>query len=727
MGYTGRRVVIPAGQGGVTSDQNPTRIQPGQLIDGDGLLNDDGVARKEPGAELVDTTGLAGSPSIMATLGSAQAWDAIMSAHGVTGVPARTAQVTNSSTASGTTITATITNTINVGQVLAVAVAGIAVSSAVPTTVTDTKGNTYTRIGTQVNATVNAALFIATLTVQLVNGDVLTATFGGTMTARGIAVDSFSNTTGTANNSGTAADAGTAVTVTTGSLTVAPFLVIAAVANKVSSGAVTLTPSGSTSSGSRVETSAIDVGLLYRYESSTAIKTIIALQDWRPVAGTQRYVSAALDGGIYSDKASANDLDATTLVAAATLSTTARPGQFVNGGSEAAASNRKLFYFNGTNAPYVLSGDGATMSALANPNTDWSGSNQPSAACAHANRLAALGNANAPHRLYLSLRTDHEDFRTASGALTFEVYPGIGTRLAALCDYQGLLWLWKYPFGLFWLDDSDTDTANWALQQRSSAVGCANSPHAVLPVENDVMFLAADGSFHLLSNTREGGAVLDSDLSSLLRIDKWVRDHVNLARLSQVVSVWYPHKKLAIWGVPSTGSTNNDLVLYFNFRDVARGGAVQFTYSTRDNIDALALRLESDTIERPMLAEAGFVYLMDRTTRRKGAGAYTGSYQTPHLDLRDGDPRLAQRKKNFESLTLVQNPTSTAYDLTVGVYLDRTLTETLTFSTANRRQRLPLHGSGYEISLAVSNGDLDGDFQVVEHVIGFRDSDEGAI
>jgi len=155
---------------------------------------------------------------------------------------------------------------------------------------------------------------------------------------------------------------------------------------------------------------------------------------------------------------------------------------------------------NGYNVVQVLSGTGVTTSDISAPPADWTGTSQPIAGVVHNGRLWGWGNLNDPHRIYGSLTSDHEDFTTDS--LTMSVFPGVGQKLVAGVTTQGRLFLWKFPRGLFWLDDADITVSNWLLRQKSIALGAADSPYAVLPIDDDVLWLSAEGRFHVLSRSR---------------------------------------------------------------------------------------------------------------------------------------------------------------------------------------------------------------------------------
>lgn len=426
----------------------------------------------------------------------------------------------------------------------------------------------------------------------------------------------------------------------------------------------------------------------------------------------QRLVSATDNGNIYIE-INAN-LDNSNPVTALTKSLT--PGRFVQAGKEAAALPRKLFYFSGRDPVKVINGSTFAGATITNPPTDWTGANQPVNGGTHEARLLAWGNENDPHRVYISSPDDHENFLGA-GAINFRVDSGVGHKVWCGTDFNGIFFFWKHPRGIFYLCDQSPVPTDWCIRPKSAAIGCAPSPYAVLPLDDDVLFMAADGSFHLLSAVQELGGTRTSDLSYALGLSKWLRDNINITRLDLIQSTYYQHKKLALFAVPATGSLTNNLVLKFDFGGVQNGEPVKFSYSRRDPASALAQRRDSGGTERPITGEVQYVYLREQAARTKDGGGYVGTFQTPHLDVAHADSALRGKRKKFEELELVMEPVA-AGTLTVQVYVDQALKNTLTFDATKRRARKHLNvGDGYTISLKVTNSANNEDFQVLAAIV----------
>lgn len=428
----------------------------------------------------------------------------------------------------------------------------------------------------------------------------------------------------------------------------------------------------------------------------------------------QRLISATDNGNIYIEVN--GNLDAFNPVTGLIPSLT--PGRFVPFGKESASLPRKLAYFTGRNAVQVIEAATFTGAALALPPTDWTGTNQPVNGTVHENRLVAWGNENDPHRIYISDPDNQEAFTTAAGT-NMRVASDLGDRIWCGISFNGILWMWKYPIGICYLCDNSPSPGDWCIRVKSTAVGCAPSPYAALPMDDDVLFMAADGSFHLLSAVQEMGGTRSSDLSYALGLSQWLRDNVNLSRLDLISSAWYQHKKLALFTVPGTGSLTNSLTLKFDFGDTAAGGPVKFSYSRRDLAGAIATRRQVDTVPTPITGEGPFVYLLEQEARSKDGAGYTSTFQTPHLDLAWVDPKLRNVRKRFEWLEFVFEPVA-AGTLTAQVYVDQVLKQTLSYNATKRRQRLKLNvGDGYTISIKGTNSVLNEDYKALAALIWY--------
>jgi hypothetical protein len=456
--------------------------------------------------------------------------------------------------------------------------------------------------------------------------------------------------------------------------------------------------------------------------------TVLGGWDWWPTDGVQRMIVALSDGTLKKD--SGSGAFGVTLVSGLTMTDVVPV--FVEGGKEAAAGNRKLFTFTGKNAVQVLSADGATTTALATPPADWAAANQPSFGFSHEGRLWGGGNLNDPHRLYASLTTNHEDFTTTP--LSLSIYPGEGERLVGAISFKGLIVAWKFPVGIYIVDTTDPTVANWKIKRLTGTVGGV-SPLGACVTDNDIVFVDATANFHLLSAVQEFGDAGNSNISKALDVYSFIQDNFNLARLRFIRSVYYAAKRELHFAVAGAGATVNTVrfVLDFNRSDMMR-----FRYSDRDTCESLWLRKDSTTLVPRLTSgdNAGFVWNMDQAVKSKGGVAYSGAFQTPHLDFAWVDPRFATVRKIGQFLEIVVEPTGN-WNLIVSVFWDGTLVQTVTFNMGvsgavlgtfvlgtdklagsqilNRKKRIV--GSGRRLSLAASNAGIGEDFSVGQFIL----------
>lgn len=418
-----------------------------------------------------------------------------------------------------------------------------------------------------------------------------------------------------------------------------------------------------------------------------------------------------------------------------------RRGRFVVGGKENAALPRKLFYFNGVDPVQVLPGDSTTAAPIAKPAADWGttqdASKQPINGIVHADCLWAFGNLNDPHRVYASTPDNHEDFTTtaapAQPSINFRIASNVGQRLYGAAQFQGVLYLWKYPEGLFYVDDTPSDRLQWTYRIRSMALGCAPSPYAVLATDDDVIFCDSQGHFHLLSAVATLGGTRDSDITRALGLHVWTDQNVNVATLDRLVSVYDGDTKTAWFGLQSLQATgaggNNDLVIRWDFSLVASGGPLRMTTARCWTPNALCLKRRGFTGHRNVLiAETGNAWFLQQSQygERINRDVINGVDQSmgiattvtlPELDYGDTAPPARPRRKAFRAMELIAQQTNNDnHPVTATVMVDGVYRQTLRYPQGiNRRRLQPLQcGDGYAITTSVqTDGSVVGDVPLI--------------
>lgn len=469
-----------------------------------------------------------------------------------------------------------------------------------------------------------------------------------------------------------------------------------------------------------------------KYNGSALVGTpqVLGGHDWFPAEGVQRSVILTDAGDLLKDDGAGSY--GTTLKSGLTVSSILPV--FVEGGKEAAASNRKLFIFTQKNAVQVLSADGATTSDIATPPADWSGASQPRFGLNHEDRIWGGGNSNDPHRLYYSDTVDHEDF-TGGVSGQISIFPGEGEYLVQAVSFIGLIVCWKYPRGIYVVDTTPVSVSDWKVSRMSANLGGA-SEHCAVAVDNDILFVDPTMDFHLISTVTEFGNLGSNNLSNIYNYSEFLRDNANLAQVKKIYGAYYVAKREAHFGVAQTGGSINGARIVVDFNSPQ---GPRFRFSTRDIAISLWVKQDSDGTDRLTMGDdRGFVWDLDQDTRSQDGIGYTGKFQTPHLDFGHLEPTLAAVNKNYSFLELVVEPTGN-HNLNVDIIIDDNLSETVTFnmgtngatlgsfvlgtdklsgaSILNKKRRIV--GSGRRISLVGRNNGAAQDFSVSKFLVHF--------
>lgn len=434
--------------------------------------------------------------------------------------------------------------------------------------------------------------------------------------------------------------------------------------------------------------------------------------DWWPTASTQRRVIATDDGNLYKDDMTG--AFATNLATGLTINTKT---QMVEAGAELAGNNRKLFIFNGADAVQVLDADAATTAGISGGAAEWSGINHPSFGFLFRNALIAGGAANDGHRIYGSQTSDHETM-TAGDSYTVNVYPGEGQRLVSGIAAMGRAYLFKYPTGIYWMNDVDASAANWYVQPATRQFGVANTPHAVTQVDDGtVAFISNTGNIVLMQETAGAlSGVQFIDLTKTLNLRTYLKNNFNLARLPFTQVRWYEDKNQLHVLMADQSSLTEDrrLVLDFNEENT------RVSVVTKDTNSSIWMELDSDNIGRPIAGDnVGFVRKLDQISRTVDGTAYSTTLQTVPTDFSDINPEY-MAKKLFYRLHLEYEP-QTNYDLPVEIIVDGKSMGTVQFNQGGagavfpfmldatlggdelKRRSRDIAGEGFYFSLRISD------------------------
>jgi len=442
--------------------------------------------------------------------------------------------------------------------------------------------------------------------------------------------------------------------------------------------------------------------------------SIVAGFDYFPVPSTQRRVIATSDGRLFKDDMSG------------TFATTLKTGlgadkivQMIEGGAEVSGNNKKLFICNGNDPVQILSGDAATTVNIgANKPADWTATNQPTFLFKFRNTLAGGGNVNDPYRVYISSATDQEDFRAISGGLSLSIFPGEGQRLVAGITALGKGYLWKYPNGIYFIDDDDNSSTNWVIKRLTGEYGAAPTPHSVVQIDQGtIAFLSSAGDVILMQETPgQLTGVEFVNLTKTLNLRTFMKANFDLARLDKSQLRWYPDKLQLHVLLSSINSGKEDRRLILDFADEK----TRVHVSTKDTNESIWMELDAATrVERPIIGDnIGFVRKIDQSSRTlEGATAYTMSLETVASDFSDVNPAYSV-KKLFYRLHLEYEISGNA-DVAIQVLVDGHDKGTVTFNQAAggsvlpfqldqflsgneiRRRSRDIAGEGYYVALRI--------------------------
>lgn len=464
---------------------------------------------------------------------------------------------------------------------------------------------------------------------------------------------------------------------------------------------------------------AFGTGSLLEKEGGSAAVTPAALGaevlagiDWWPTPSIQRDVVVLADGTIRKD----DGVSGTFATTAKTGLTAGRVTLIVEGGQESAGASRKLFFLNGADAVQVLAGDGVTTAAIAKPPADWTGTHQPTFMLNFRGVMIAGGNDNVLHQIYGSLGTDQEDFQSL-GTWTLPVYPGKGQKLVAATMAFGRAYLFKYPNGIYWINDSASAVSGWFCQPASQQFGSAPTPHCVAQIDESVIaFVSNTGSIVLM---QEAPATLSGvtmvDLTKVLNLRQIILENFDLSKLDQVQARWYDERKQLHVTYVSLGSSVADRRLVVDFNQER----TRIEITDKDENTALWLRQDASNIPRPWIGDSGgTVWKLDQTDRLVGHAPYALRVTTVATDFSDVRADYAGLKElerlhveydaqgsfpiHVETIVDGKSKGTVDFDMSGGsAEMPLTMPATLSLDNLRRRSR-SIVGEGYYVQFVIT-------------------------
>lgn len=339
------------------------------------------------------------------------------------------------------------------------------------------------------------------------------------------------------------------------------------------------------------------------------------------------------------------------------------------GGAENVGNPKKLFIYSGYSPVQVISGDSAVRHNLQKPPVDWSGTYQPIAGIIHRNLHMVWGNLNSPHTVYVSSAIDHEDFTTL--VLDYQVYPGEAEGIVDAIEFRGVLYLVKYPFGVYYLNESDVSPSNWFFQKLTFEFG-GSCPKCMASTTDDVLIANSIGSVTSLKAALIFGDVTTADVMHQISIRNSSVVETNPGGHYRRNMIYYAFKKLAKVAFQAADSQTPNKILNLDFKKLNQPPLA--SWSTKDKPNSLGLIKDVNKVSRPAYgADDGFLYVMDSPTYWVGtvpngvtssssiATDYFMDVMTGYMDLSAMDQALQAQignlNKIFERIEIEYIPT----------------------------------------------------------------------
>lgn len=412
------------------------------------------------------------------------------------------------------------------------------------------------------------------------------------------------------------------------------------------------------------------------------------------------------------------------------LNTLGNPYWVVN----TAANTFQVSTFQGGSAVNITSnGTGTTTVHRSTQALDWmDDAFSPRWGFMHRSRMI-VGGATAPHAVYTSALNNHSDFLN-SGTLYDEVYPGEGEMIVGGISWRERAYLFKYPAGIYRLDDSSLDTADWGWKRVSRYVG-AVSHASIVEADDEVYFVSPDGFIHTLSSVQEYGDVQSSAVKGL-EIGPYIRTYTDFSKLPltqtsawvnypTIKATYYAKKKKVFFAfspnpnVPSgRGFPVNKVLLGIDLHRSNPGGGLreyQPFVSTRDECESLAIYRDPGTAEQVLLAGAsnGFIYKLDQSARSKDSAGYMARFETKAFRPYNND-----QNANMKELEVVFADGSSQNEVVIKVYLNGTLATTKTLTDSNRFMRL--YGDAITVKIVGENDTINSSFSIAKIIVRFK-------
>lgn len=320
----------------------------------------------------------------------------------------------------------------------------------------------------------------------------------------------------------------------------------------------------------------------------------------------------------------------------------------------------------------------------------------------HRGRMYVGGGDALPYTVYVSVLDNHNDYLN-SGTLLFQIYPGEGDLCVGGISWRNKAYIFKFPYGVYVLDDSSTDTSQWGWKRISKYVG-AISQASIVEADDEVYFVSPDGYIHALSAVQESGDVRSSAVKGI-EIGPYLRENTDFSRVPTATwsgfraypvpqGIYSPVKRRLYFSFTKPGTASSQgypinktvIGLDLHRSDPSTGIRDAQVFSiTRDECESFCIYRDPTTGEPALLAgdSNGFIYKLEQESNQKDSAGYTASFETKTFY-----PYGNTRRANMRELQVVFAPGSSNNSVRINVYQDGVLAAQDDLSDTNPRMRL---------------------------------------
>ncbi len=416
------------------------------------------------------------------------------------------------------------------------------------------------------------------------------------------------------------------------------------------------------------------------------------IYDFQMVDGTQYIITAWNNGKVYKDD--------TTAIKTGMSTTTYF--SFETAGD-------LLFIADGIGTPQVWTG--AAIADIANPATDWS-TIPPFQFVLHGRgnslRLWAANYTGVYSSKLYSTSADFQNFSDAS-TLYFPIQTGDGTGITAIMEHNDELWAFGKRTS-YRIDDTDTDNTNWGYMANQWVGGVAHPRVLVRTPNNDMVAMMEDGEIYSINSVQQYGDYKAASLTRPSFMHEWVREHVDLSKISQFHATFDPTLRAIKFFVIRNGETEVDTAMcYFIDRSPEEAWMIHDNQTVASGYSASAsglIRKSAGVYKVYTQDYSGKVWELETSIKNDNSEAFYAGFTTPVLTF--DNPR---EFKNYRNVQPVIEPAGD-FNLSVKWWIDGTYCDTKTISMA---------GTGSLWNTAVFDTDIFADANLIDTSLSISD------